>query len=124
MELPLLRRIWLDGVSIGGLPLRMVFAAQVKGFTTGDTEVYTGNHRENRCGSKQRRLFTDSERFLIQIAIRTTPPATSKAAIQRRRPTRSCKKMRAATAFATNVSEADAGTTRLRFPHDRPKSRL
>jgi hypothetical protein len=59
-----------------------------------------------------------------QTAISTTPPATSSAAIQRRRPTRSCRKMRAATALATKVSEADAGTTRLRFPQESPKSRL
>jgi hypothetical protein len=59
-----------------------------------------------------------------QTAISTTPPATSNAATQRRRPTRSCRNMRAATALATKVSEAEAGTTKLRFPHDRPKSRL
>ena len=30
----------------------------------------------------------------------------------------------AATALATKVSEAEAGTTRLRFPQERPNSRL
>jgi hypothetical protein len=32
--------------------------------------------------------------------------------------------MRAAMALATKVSEDDAGTTRLRLPQERPKSRL
>lgn len=69
----------------------------------------------------------DPDRFIRlgnQIAMSTTPQATSNAAIHRRRPTRSCRKTRAATALATKVSEADAGTTRLRFPHESPKSRL
>src|SRR5581483_3754405 len=53
-----------------------------------------------------------------------TPPATNAAAIHRRPSTRSCRKMRAATALVTNVSDAEAGTTSDTSPHDSASNRL
>src|SRR5712691_1373313 len=53
-----------------------------------------------------------------------TPAATKLAAIHRRRSTRSCKKIFAATAFAINVREAAAGATRLTSPQESANNRL
>src|ERR1700733_12917683 len=51
-------------------------------------------------------------------ASRATPAATRSAAIQRRRSTFSCRKIFAAKALPTKVSEAEAGATTLNGPHD------
>src|SRR5579863_130891 len=53
-----------------------------------------------------------------------TPPATSAAAIHRRRSTFSCRKILAANALPIKVSDAAAGATRLTSPHDNENSRL
>src|SRR5580692_5107392 len=60
----------------------------------------------------------------LHPASSTTPAATSTAAIQRRRSTRSCRNIFAAKAFPINVSEAAAGATRLTSPQDSANSRL
>src|SRR5271154_2342550 len=91
-----------------------------------EANVVCGHRRYRRCSTDcdLGRCNRVVVRKVFYIAMSTTPAATSKAAIQRRRPTRSCRNIFAATALATKVREAEAGTTRLRFPHDRPKSRL
>jgi hypothetical protein len=103
-------------------------AALFSGGTSARGEFGNGSSLFRWRGVKQGRAAAcnpcPSVPLAIQTAINTTPAATSKAAIHRRRPTRSCRNMRAATALATKVNEAEAGTTRLRFPHERPKSRL
>ncbi len=60
----------------------------------------------------------------IYPASSATPAATHRAAIQRRRSTRSCRKILAPTALAMNVREAEAGATRLTSPQESPNSKL
>ena len=57
------------------------------------------------------RIFTPS-RGLYRVSS-STPRHTKAAAAQRRRSTFSCRRNFAAAAFVTNVSEAEAGATRL-----------
>src|SRR5580704_5847853 len=66
-------------------------------------------------------LQTHAEGYPARSA---TPPATSKAAIQRLVSTRSCKKIFAAKAFPMNVRDAAAGPTKLTSPQDKAKSKL
>src|SRR6185312_10558560 len=69
------------------------------------------------------RLWSSSGMELDQRASRATPAKTSRAALQRRLSTFSCRKKRAATAFVTNVSEAAAGATRLTSAQERAVNR-
>src|ERR1700722_1947488 len=57
-----------------------------------------------------------------QCAKKYTPMQTRMAAVQRRRSTFSFRKIFAAMALVTSVSEAEAGATRLRFRWLRAKS--
>src|SRR5580693_10369226 len=61
---------------------------------------------------------------LLYPASSATPAATSDAAIHRRRSTRSCKKIFAATALPIKVREAAAGATRLTSPQESANSKL
>src|SRR5580692_8703139 len=92
--------------------------------TTTDTSQFSGanrgtnklDRRETRRGRKKR---SKRGRYPASSA---TPPATSTAAIQRRRSTFSCRKIFAANAFPMKVNDAAAGATRLTSPHDKENS--
>ncbi len=56
------------------------------------------------------------------IATRATPAATRSAASQRLLSTRSCRNNFATIALAMNVSEADAGATKLTSAHESANS--
>ena len=72
--------------------------------------------------ARQFLIFARQER--THPASSATPPATSMAAIHRRRSTFSCRKIFAANALPMNVSDAAAGATKLTSPHDSANSRL